>query len=67
MTTVVEAAIARYEMPEDLRSDNGPEFIASCMQDWLRVQAIKRSTSSREALGKTGILRAFTTSFAMNA
>ena len=29
--TVVEAAIARYGVPEQLRSDNGPEFIASCM------------------------------------
>jgi hypothetical protein len=27
--TVVEAAIARYGVPEHLRSDNGPEFIAS--------------------------------------
>ena len=28
-------------MPERLRSDNGPEFIASCMQDWLKAQEIK--------------------------
>ena len=39
--TVVEAAIARYGVPEHLRSDNGPEFIASCMQDWLKAQEIK--------------------------
>jgi transposase InsO family protein len=39
--TVVEAAIARYGVPEQLRSDNGPEFIASCMQDWLKAQKIK--------------------------
>ena len=39
--TVVEAAIARYGMPEQLRSDNGPEFIAYCIQDWLKAQAIK--------------------------
>ena len=38
---VVEAAIARYGMPEHLRSDNGPEFIASCMQGWLKAQQIK--------------------------
>ena len=36
--TVVEATIARYGVPEHLRSDNGPEFIASCMQDWLKTQ-----------------------------
>jgi putative transposase len=39
--TVVEAAIARYGAPQHLRSDNGPEFIASCMQDWLKAQEIK--------------------------
>ena len=39
--TVVEAAIARYGAPGHLRSDNGPEFIASCMQDWLKAQGIK--------------------------
>jgi putative transposase len=33
--TVVEAARARYGVPEHLRSDNGPEFIAYCIQDWL--------------------------------
>ena len=33
--------IARYGVPEHLRSDNGPEFIASCMQDWLKAQEIK--------------------------
>src|SRR6478672_6024618 len=38
---VVEAAIARYGLPEHLRSDNGPEFIAACIQDWLKAQAIK--------------------------
>ena len=31
--TVVEAALARPRVPEHLRSDNGPEFIATCMQD----------------------------------
>ena len=26
---------------EHIRSDNGPEFIAYAMQDWLKVQAVK--------------------------
>lgn len=39
--TVVEAAIARYGAPEHLRSDNGPEFIAYCIHDWLAEQQIK--------------------------
>lgn len=32
---VLEAAIARYGVPEHLRSDNGPEFIAYAIVDWL--------------------------------
>jgi putative transposase len=38
---VVEAAIARYGVPEHLRSDNGPEFIAYAIQDWLREKQVK--------------------------
>lgn len=38
---VVEAAIARYGAPEHIRSDNGPEFIAYAIQDWLAAQSIK--------------------------
>lgn len=33
--TVVEAAFERYGRPQHLRSDNGPEFIAKAVQDWL--------------------------------
>jgi transposase InsO family protein len=39
--TVIEAAIERYGAPEHLRSDNGPEFIAYAIQDWLKERAIK--------------------------
>ena len=39
--TVVEAAIERYGAPEHIRSDNGPEFIAYAIQDWLAVQQVK--------------------------
>ena len=39
--TVVEAAIVRYGVPQKPRSDNGPEFIATCMQDGLKGQEIK--------------------------
>ena len=38
---VLEAAIARYGVPEHLRSDNGPEFIAYAIVDWLAEQSIK--------------------------
>ena len=39
--TVIEAAIERYGAPEYLRSDNGPEFIAYAIQDWLKPREIK--------------------------
>jgi transposase InsO family protein len=39
--TVVEAAMVRYGVPEHLRSDNGPEFIADAIQDWLRDKNVK--------------------------
>lgn len=39
--TVVEAAMARYGVPTHLRSDNGPEFIAYAIQDWLREKHVK--------------------------
>jgi transposase InsO family protein len=39
--TVIEAAIERYGAPQNLRSDNGPEFIAYAIQDWLQEREIK--------------------------
>ena len=39
--TIVEAAFGRYGRPRHLRSDNGPEFIAYAIQDWLKEQEIK--------------------------
>lgn len=39
--TVVEAAMVRYGRPEHLRSDNGPEFIAYKIQDWLKEKEVK--------------------------
>ncbi len=38
---VVEAAMDEHGVPEHIRSDNGPEFIAYAMQDWLRDQEVK--------------------------
>src|SRR6266853_6192632 len=39
--TVIEAAIERYGVPEHLRSDNGPEFIAYAIRDWIANNDIK--------------------------
>jgi putative transposase len=38
---VLEGAIERYGMPAHIRSDNGPEFIAYAIQDWLKENQIK--------------------------
>jgi len=38
--TVVEAAMERYGVPEHIRSDNGPEFIAYAIQDWMKAHEI---------------------------
>jgi len=39
--TIIEAAIERYGAPKHIRSDNGPEFIAYAVQDWLKDLKIK--------------------------
>ena len=38
---VVEAAFERSGRPAHQRSDNGPEFIAYAMQDWLKEQKVR--------------------------
>jgi transposase InsO family protein/predicted DNA-binding antitoxin AbrB/MazE fold protein len=38
---VVTAAMARYGKPGHIRSDNGPEFIANAVQEWLAEEQIK--------------------------
>ncbi len=39
--TVVEAAMERYGTPKQLRRDNGPEFVAYAIQDWLKDREVK--------------------------
>lgn len=39
--TIIEVAIERYGAPKHIRSDNGPEFVAYAIQDWLRDLAIE--------------------------
>lgn len=40
---VLESAMRRHGMPEHIRSDNGPEFIAYTIQDWMQHRRIKMS------------------------
>lgn len=37
----LEEVIKEYGEPEHLRSDNGPEFIAYAVQDWLKGNSVK--------------------------
>ena len=37
----LEEAMEEYGEPQHLRSDNGPEFIAYAVQDWLKARKIK--------------------------
>ena len=39
--TVVKAAMQKHGKPEHLRSDNGPEFIAYAIQDWLKTDQVE--------------------------
>ena len=38
---VIEEAMETHGVPGHLRSDNGPEFIAYTLQDWLKQQQVK--------------------------
>ena len=38
---VLEGAIQRYGQPEHIRSDNGPEFIAEALRQWMNTVQIK--------------------------
>ena len=38
---VIAKAMVTYGVPTHLRSDNGPEFIAYQLQDWLKTKQIR--------------------------
>jgi transposase InsO family protein len=38
---VLQALMARRGAPEHIRSDNGPEFVATRVQEWFAAQAVK--------------------------
>lgn len=40
--TVVKAATERYDRPGHIRTDNGPEFIAYAIGDWLKAKRVAK-------------------------
>ena len=60
VTSIVETAIQFHGTPKFIRSDNGPEFIAYAMQDWLAQQQIETSRSSPALPGSRNISKAST-------
>ena len=57
--TVVEAAMERYGVPEHIRSDNGPEFIAYAIEDWLKERQIKSIYIKPGAPWENGYIESF--------
>jgi len=57
--TVMEMTIARYGAPEHIRSDNGPEFIAYAIKDWLDAAGIKSMYIEPGAPWENGHIESF--------
>ena len=47
-------------VPAHIRSDNGPEFVAKAVQDWIAAVGAKTAYIERAALGRTATSRAST-------
>jgi transposase InsO family protein len=65
---VIEAladVMVKKGVPEHIRSDNGPEFVARDLRAWLRL-AQRRCTSNPALRGRTATARASTRSCAMS-
>jgi transposase InsO family protein len=53
-------------VPGHVRSDNGPEFIAKAVRDWIDAAGAKTAFTDQEVPGRTATARASTRSFAMS-
>jgi transposase InsO family protein len=61
--TLVQAAIAQHGAPEFIRSDNGSEFIAHDLQQWLADQHIKTIYITPASLWENGFVESFHSRF----
>jgi putative transposase len=57
--SVVEKAMERYGTPQHLRSDNGPEFIAYAIRDWLGERGVKTMYITPGAPWENGHIESF--------
>lgn len=64
--SVLREAIEKEGVPSYIRSDNGSEFIAHQVQQWLSNKNLRRSISIRAVPGKTVSSSRFTTAYAMS-
>ena len=54
----VSQLIAERGTPTFLRSDNGPEFVATVLQDWLRNAGVEAAYIPPGSLGRMALTRA---------
>jgi transposase InsO family protein len=64
---LVKAAIAEHGAPQFIRSDNGPEFIAKDLQQWLAEQNIKTIYITPASPWENEFAKASTVASATNA
>ena len=55
-----------HGVPDHIRSDNGPEFVAKAVREWIAPLAPRPPTSNRAAHGRTATARASTRSCGMS-
>jgi putative transposase len=60
---VLERLIALHGPPTHLRSDNGPEFVAKAVQDWLSEKGIKTAYIQPGKPWQNGVAESFNSKF----
>jgi hypothetical protein len=55
-----------HDMPEHIRSDNGPKFIANRLCDWLAKFGLRQPTSNEAVPERMVIARVSTEHYEMN-